>query len=480
MDGGALRASADHGRARQRGTFTDVDGNEYVDFNLADTSMFTGYGIEAFARAVGERAAAGPQFLLPGEDAATVAEELARRFGLPHWQFTLSATQANTEAIRVARAMTGRTTVLMFDGKYHGHADELLGQMTTAGGARGPRPAARHDSPRTRCPVQRSRGGRARACRRRGGLRDRRGGDHEPRRDPAGGRFPSGPAPARLRRGGGAGARRDPHPGRGPGRADRPLGPRAGHPGHGQVDLRRRPTRRLRHDRADRPGARGRDIRLGRGSRDRRHAVRQRPVAGGGPRDARPRCSPSPRTSTRRRWAPGSPTASRAWRRPTGSHWRAHRLFNRSGYTHAPGAARATPSRPRPASTSSCTTCSASTWPTGAFGRRSTRPARRAGSRRPSHTSIATSRCLARLPRRGSEQRRGERPVVVQRLVAVADGLQADVVGAGIEVRLHRLGDRFGRAVRDHGVDQPVAAAVGQVLLGVAEAPQVAGVVGQP
>jgi glutamate-1-semialdehyde 2,1-aminomutase len=111
------------------GTFTDVDGNEYVDFNLADTSMFTGYGIEAFARTVGERAAAGPQFLLPGEDAATVAQELARRFGLPLWQFTLSATLANTEAIRLARALTGRTTVLMFDGKYHGHADELLGQM---------------------------------------------------------------------------------------------------------------------------------------------------------------------------------------------------------------------------------------------------------------------------------------------------------------------------------------------------------------
>jgi glutamate-1-semialdehyde 2,1-aminomutase len=110
-------------------TFTDVDGNEYLDFNLADTSMFTGYGIEAFARAVGERAAAGPQFLLPGEDAAQVAEELARRFGLPYWQFTLSATQANTEAIRVARALTGRSTVLMFDGKYHGHGDEMLGQV---------------------------------------------------------------------------------------------------------------------------------------------------------------------------------------------------------------------------------------------------------------------------------------------------------------------------------------------------------------
>ena len=58
-----------------------------------------------------------------------VAAELARRFGLPFWQFTLSATQANTEAIRVARAVTGRSVVLMFDGKYHGHADELLGAL---------------------------------------------------------------------------------------------------------------------------------------------------------------------------------------------------------------------------------------------------------------------------------------------------------------------------------------------------------------
>ena len=111
------------------GTFTDVDGNEYVDFNLADMSMFTGYGVEAFARTVGERAAGGPQFLLPTEDAPEVAEELARRFGLSHWQFTVSATQANTEALRVARAVTGRSTALMFDGKYHGHSDELLGRL---------------------------------------------------------------------------------------------------------------------------------------------------------------------------------------------------------------------------------------------------------------------------------------------------------------------------------------------------------------
>jgi glutamate-1-semialdehyde 2,1-aminomutase len=61
-----------------------------------------------------------------------VAVELGKRFALPSWQFTLSATQANTEAIRVARAVTGRSTVLMFDGKYHGHADELLGELAGA------------------------------------------------------------------------------------------------------------------------------------------------------------------------------------------------------------------------------------------------------------------------------------------------------------------------------------------------------------
>lgn len=55
-----------------------------------------------------------------------MALELGRRFGLPSWQFTLSATQANTEAIRVARSVTARSTVLMFDGMYHGQADELL------------------------------------------------------------------------------------------------------------------------------------------------------------------------------------------------------------------------------------------------------------------------------------------------------------------------------------------------------------------
>jgi glutamate-1-semialdehyde 2,1-aminomutase len=116
--------------------FTDIDGNSYLDFNLADTSMFTGYGVEATARAVADRTATGSQFLLPTLDAAEVAGRLAERFGMPLWQFTLSATLANTEALRIARAATGREGVVMFDGKYHGHADELL--ATVEGGTVAP------------------------------------------------------------------------------------------------------------------------------------------------------------------------------------------------------------------------------------------------------------------------------------------------------------------------------------------------------
>jgi glutamate-1-semialdehyde 2,1-aminomutase len=113
--------------------FTDVDGHRYVDFNLADMSLFCGFAPEPVAMAVAARAAAGPQFLLPNEDAIIVAEELARRYRLPAWQFTLSATTANVEAMRVARAATGRSIVLFFEGRYHGHADEMLFGPSTGG-----------------------------------------------------------------------------------------------------------------------------------------------------------------------------------------------------------------------------------------------------------------------------------------------------------------------------------------------------------
>ena len=106
--------------------FTDVDGNRYLDTNIADTSMFGGYGPEPVVRAVAERTRRGTQFLQPTEDAIAVSEELARRYGLPRWQYTLSATTANTEAFRLVRGATGRDVVLMFEGKYHGHGDEML------------------------------------------------------------------------------------------------------------------------------------------------------------------------------------------------------------------------------------------------------------------------------------------------------------------------------------------------------------------
>ncbi len=106
--------------------FTDVDGHRYFDTNIADTSMFGGYGPEPVVRAVADRTRRGTQFLQPVEDAIFVAEDLVRRYSLPKWQFTLAATTANTEVFRLARYATGRDVVLMFEGKYHGHGDEML------------------------------------------------------------------------------------------------------------------------------------------------------------------------------------------------------------------------------------------------------------------------------------------------------------------------------------------------------------------
>ena len=105
---------------------TDVDGHRYLDMNQADMSMACGYAPPAVVEAVKARMAAGSQFLLPTEDAIEVAEELARRWDLPCWQFTLSASTANAEVIRLARHATGRERILMFDGKYHGHIDDSL------------------------------------------------------------------------------------------------------------------------------------------------------------------------------------------------------------------------------------------------------------------------------------------------------------------------------------------------------------------
>src|SRR5215471_11289299 len=106
--------------------FTDVDGFSYVDFNASDLAMFCGHANPAIVAAVQAQVARSTQFLLPTEASVEVAEELARRYPAPQWQFTLSASQANTEAIRLARAVTGRDVVVLFQGHYHGHFEEGL------------------------------------------------------------------------------------------------------------------------------------------------------------------------------------------------------------------------------------------------------------------------------------------------------------------------------------------------------------------
>jgi glutamate-1-semialdehyde 2,1-aminomutase len=106
--------------------FTDVDGFTYLDFNASDMAMFCGHANPAIVAAVQAQAARSTQFLLPTEASVEVAEELARRYPVPQWQFTLSATQANTEAIRLARAVTGREVIVLFEGHYHGHFEEGL------------------------------------------------------------------------------------------------------------------------------------------------------------------------------------------------------------------------------------------------------------------------------------------------------------------------------------------------------------------
>ena len=106
--------------------FSDVDGLSYLDMYIGDMSGFCGHAPPPVVDAVGRRMTRGNDFLLPGEDAIAVAEHLAVRYGLPKWQFTLSATQANAEVIRLARHSTGREVVVLFDGKYHGHGDATL------------------------------------------------------------------------------------------------------------------------------------------------------------------------------------------------------------------------------------------------------------------------------------------------------------------------------------------------------------------
>jgi glutamate-1-semialdehyde 2,1-aminomutase len=109
--------------------FRDVDGHEYVDFCLGDTAAMTGHSPPPTVRAVAEQVARGITLMLPSEDALWVGDELARRFGLPRWQFALTATDANRFAIRLARELTGRPKILVFNWCYHGTVDETFASL---------------------------------------------------------------------------------------------------------------------------------------------------------------------------------------------------------------------------------------------------------------------------------------------------------------------------------------------------------------
>jgi glutamate-1-semialdehyde 2,1-aminomutase len=104
----------------------DVDGTERIDFHNAFGSMPQGHAHPAITKAVRERLELGTHFAAPTEDGVAVAEELTRRFGLTRWRFVNSGSEATMDAIRIARAQTGRDTIVKIFGSYHGHHDYAM------------------------------------------------------------------------------------------------------------------------------------------------------------------------------------------------------------------------------------------------------------------------------------------------------------------------------------------------------------------
>ena len=115
---------------------TCADGHDYVDLCLGDTGAMAGHGPAPVIAAVERQLRRGITTMLPTEDAAWVGEELARRFGLPSWQFTLTATDANRFSLRIARAITGRPFVAVHEYCYHGSVDETFAVLAGDGSDR--------------------------------------------------------------------------------------------------------------------------------------------------------------------------------------------------------------------------------------------------------------------------------------------------------------------------------------------------------
>jgi glutamate-1-semialdehyde 2,1-aminomutase len=123
-------------REAQGAHFYDVDGHRYIDLCLGDTGAMTGHSPFATVKAIEEQAKRGITLMLPSEDSVFVAEELQKRFGLAYWQFALTATDANRFSIRLARQITGRPKILVFNWCYHGSVDETFITLQPDGSAK--------------------------------------------------------------------------------------------------------------------------------------------------------------------------------------------------------------------------------------------------------------------------------------------------------------------------------------------------------
>lgn len=102
----------------------DVDGHSYIDFALGDSGAMYGHANPVTVSAISTQVAKGSTFMLPTEDSLWVGKELTRRFGLPYWQVTTSATDANRFVLRICRMITGRDKIVTFNWNYHGSVDE--------------------------------------------------------------------------------------------------------------------------------------------------------------------------------------------------------------------------------------------------------------------------------------------------------------------------------------------------------------------
>jgi glutamate-1-semialdehyde 2,1-aminomutase len=104
----------------------DVDGNEMWDFHNGFGAMVQGHAHPAIGKALADRYSEGTHFAAPTEDAIVVGEELAKRWDLPRWRYTNSGSESTMDAIRIARAYTGREIVMKIFGSYHGHHDTVM------------------------------------------------------------------------------------------------------------------------------------------------------------------------------------------------------------------------------------------------------------------------------------------------------------------------------------------------------------------